>query len=506
MALYKYRPIDLDRPAIRLLRLLRGNLADDIHCHIFNGWLNQSGGGIPYDALSYTWGTTEKLAKLIVNGGIIYVTFNLYTALQHLRFEDEDRILWIDAICIDQDNIQERRHQVQQMGRIYKAAERVVIWLGQGTKETDLVMDFMKQLHDRNVSVEGDWRPSAQIRLDHVKEDQIAILRDGMEVILTRSWFRRIWILQEIAHARVAIIHCGKKSVSARTFAQVPSLMGIHPHPNCQAVLDIMPGISREESWWSQQRNLHTLLVKFRESEASDERDIIYALQGISSDGCQSDVLVPDYTKSIQEVIRETISFLLSPTNRDRSLYQFLDWTLPEFLQRLDTLGPVVLESACERGEGDTVKLLLQHGTGLGGTYQWGQIPLSLVGAKEQAPLLPVAEYIPAAYPDTTSSCHDYELCADCPNILSIEDAKTNLRNELSSHWAHLHKESKRWAQNRINQYAGRWKKNFYLETAEDYHILAHEIHNQRKGLRLQREGRRRIVSCMSHVTVFGLA
>ncbi|KAH6722048.1 hypothetical protein BKA61DRAFT_701115 [Leptodontidium sp. MPI-SDFR-AT-0119] len=239
------------------------------------------------------------------------------------------------------------------MGRIYKAAERVVIWLGQGTKETDLVMDFMKQLHDRNVSVGGDWRPSAQIRLDHVKEDQIAILRDGMKVILTRLWFRRIWILQEIAHARVAIIHCGKKSVSARAFAQVPSIIGIHPQPNCQAVLDIMPGVSREESWWSQQRNLHTLLVKFRESETSDERDIIYTLQRISSDGCQSDVLVPDYTKSIQEVIRETISFLLSPTNRDRSLYQFLDWTLPEFLQRLDTLGPVVLESAYEQGEGD---------------------------------------------------------------------------------------------------------------------------------------------------------
>jgi hypothetical protein len=497
MALYEYRQIDLDIPAIRLLRLLRGNLADDIYCHIFDGWLDQSGGGIPYDALSYTWGTTEKLAKLIVNGDIMYVTSNLYTALHHLRFEDEDRILWIDAICINQNNQQERRHQVQQMGRIYKAAERVVIWLGQGTKETDLVMDFMKQQHDRNVSVEGDWRPSAQIRLDHVKEDQIAILRDGMEVILTRPWFRRIWILQEIAHARVAIIHCGKKSISARTFAQVPSLMGIHPHPNCQAVLDIMPGISREESWWSQQRNLHTLLVKFRESEASDERDIIYALQGISSDGCQSDVLVPDYTKPIQEVIRETISFLLSPTNRDRSLYQFLDWTLPQFLRRLDTLRPMVLASAWKRGEGDTVKLLLQHGTELEGTDEWGQSPLSLVGAKEQAPLLPVAEYIPAAYPDTTSSCYDYELCADCPRVLSFEDAKTKLGEELKRHWAHLqgiHEQvAKRRAQDRINKNVSRWKKVFYLETAEDYHILAHEIHNERKGLRLQREGRQRM-------------
>jgi len=254
------------------------------------------------------------------------------------------------------------------MSHIYKEAEQVIIWLGQGTKESDLVMGSMKRLQENSVHVEGDWRRSAQFWLHpwHVVQptlEDINIyqneLRKGMELILARPWFRRIWILQEIANARAAIVLCGKKSVSTRIFAQVPSLIELQPHPHCQAVLDIMPGLSRKESWWGQKRNLQTLLVKFRKSEATDERDIIYALLGISSDACKSDILLPDYTKSLQQVIWDTTSFLISHTNQDDSLYKFLDWTLLEFLQNLDSLSSVVLGSASKNGQEALVKLLL---------------------------------------------------------------------------------------------------------------------------------------------------
>jgi uncharacterized protein (DUF1778 family) len=119
-----------------------------------------------------------------------------------------------------------------------------------------------------------------------------------------------------------------------------------------------MPGL-RKETWWGQNRNLHTLLIKFRESEATDERDIVYALLGISSDAYQNDFLLPDYTKSSQQVIRDTIVFLLSHTDQDQSLYKFLDWKWPEFLQHLDSLSDAVLRSACEKGEEAIVRKLL---------------------------------------------------------------------------------------------------------------------------------------------------
>lgn len=291
---------------------------------------------------------------------------------------------WVDAICIDQENVEERRHQVQRMSYIYREAEQVVIWLGEGTKDSDLIMDAMKRLQTNKAKLEGDWRRSARLWMHSqpgsgdIIAHEYAEFQKAMELILRRPWFRRIWILQEIANAQVATIVCGKKSVSARIFAQVPSILELQPELHPQAVLDIMPGLSRKESWWGQDRNLHTLLMKFRGSEATDERDIIYALLGISSDEHIHNILIPDYTKSLQQVIRDTVSFLLFHTVQARSLYHFLNWTLSEFLGSLDLLGNAVLRSAIEHGQEVMVELLLAiNSVELDLKDRYGRTPLS---------------------------------------------------------------------------------------------------------------------------------
>jgi hypothetical protein len=147
MVVFTYTPIDLGGPAFRLARLRRGSSLD-IHCELFEAWLYQDTYIIPYEALSYTWGDTKRTARITLNGRSLLVTENLYTALLHLRSSSEDRIMWIDAICIDQDNWEERGHQVQLMGDIYQQAERVVVWLGRGTEATDIAMHCMQQQHE----------------------------------------------------------------------------------------------------------------------------------------------------------------------------------------------------------------------------------------------------------------------------------------------------------------------------------------------------------------------
>jgi hypothetical protein len=186
MAAYIYQPIDLDAPAVRLLRLLRGNFEDDIYCELFDGQINQSGDGIPYEALSYVWGSTEKEAEITLDVNIVPITSNLYMALQHVRSEDEDRIFWVDAICINQEDEREKTHQVKQMGHIYKEAERVVVWLGKGTEESDLIMDLMKYIHADVVKLEiGDWR-SFCCKTAEV-DDLISQLTRGKHSIYTPS-------------------------------------------------------------------------------------------------------------------------------------------------------------------------------------------------------------------------------------------------------------------------------------------------------------------------------
>lgn len=121
--------------------------------------------------------------------------------------------------------------------------------------------------------------------------------------------------MQEIANARRARVWCGTKSIKAQTLVLAPELLGVTPGSHCQAVLDIMPGRLREKSWWCKSRTLHTLLLKFKESEASDPRDKIYALLGITSDTQSINVLHPDYTKSFWDVVRDTSSFLFGPSD-----------------------------------------------------------------------------------------------------------------------------------------------------------------------------------------------
>ncbi|CAN9325701.1 unnamed protein product [Alternaria alternata] len=218
------------------------------------------------------------------------------------------------------------------MCKIYSQAEEVVVWLGQATRETDDLMGSLQRLEELSSLYaygHSHWKLAqwTEFWLSVPKNSDFE-LRKGLGLLLSRPWFRRVWILQEIANAKKASISCGTKSIRAHTFALAPLLMGIKPDRHCQAVLDIMPGRLRENTWWTENRDLYNLLLKFSESQASDPRDKVYALLGISSDLQDTDSLLPDYTKSLQKVIQDTSSFLFGPSH-------FSFQTMPEFLKNL---------------------------------------------------------------------------------------------------------------------------------------------------------------------------
>lgn len=369
---FEHSPIDLDRPSFRLVRLLGGNHTD-IDCHLFDAWLDQvEDGGVPYDALSYTWGGKEKAAAIRVNGRKMSVTENLFVALNYLRLEDTDRILWIDAICIDQNNHKERGHQVQQMGEIYKKAELVVVWLGRGSKESDVLIDFLKTSSydagdtDRGQRVQSKHSTHTLSATDPgcgvMPLELQAQYRTTLRYLLLRPWFRRVWVLQEIANARKAVIVCGWKFVSTSRFTAAPFLLGIEPDFHSQAVLDVMPGRLRENSWWSQERTLRTLLQKFKGSEASDKRDMVYALLGMSSQVCERNNLRADYEKDLQKLIGDTTSVLLFPGHADTSSFHYIDWSWSYFIQNLETLSSAAFLCAIRRGQFVAWKRLLDRG------------------------------------------------------------------------------------------------------------------------------------------------
>lgn len=89
----------------------------------------------PYTALSYVWGSPESTRTITAGGHTIIVRQNLWNFLKQARRAGEDGLFWIDALCIDQSSIRERKHQVSVMGQIYSRANKVIAWFGVGPPE-----------------------------------------------------------------------------------------------------------------------------------------------------------------------------------------------------------------------------------------------------------------------------------------------------------------------------------------------------------------------------------
>jgi hypothetical protein len=126
--LFLYKPLDLTKSQIRLLKILPGAKGDRIRCITFHADLDDK--DLRYEALSYTWGSPFPVKIITVDGQPLCVTPNLDAALRQLRGTTEPRIMWVDAACINQVDSAERSHEVGLMKRIYTQASNVCVSLG----------------------------------------------------------------------------------------------------------------------------------------------------------------------------------------------------------------------------------------------------------------------------------------------------------------------------------------------------------------------------------------
>ncbi|ROW08912.1 hypothetical protein VMCG_02760 [Cytospora schulzeri] len=166
---------------------------------------------VEYEALSWCWGTENKdCAIRIKKGGEYYrlaVTKELSLALKYLRHGDGDRILWIDAMCIDQENHEERNHQVQMMARIYTGAKQACIWLGEDNDDSTKAIHFIREI----MRLEN---------FDSISENkENASKWQSLLILMQRPWFSRRWVVQEIALAKSATIYCGNDQIAWENFA-----------------------------------------------------------------------------------------------------------------------------------------------------------------------------------------------------------------------------------------------------------------------------------------------
>ena len=171
---------------------------------------------VPYAALSWTWGSYDATFPILVNGNIFNVSENLFSALLYLR-KRSIRFLWVDRICINQEDFKERASQVQLMQDVYRTADHVLIWLGEEDKYSVRAFD---DLH----GIVGHRAITGIVPDDLVNPVSMVLPPNAWEAIsciLFRPWFRRLWILQEVISAKRAWILCGSDCIEFGHFLAI---------------------------------------------------------------------------------------------------------------------------------------------------------------------------------------------------------------------------------------------------------------------------------------------
>jgi hypothetical protein len=184
---YRYSSLSHKHSIIRLLRLLPSkDEPENLRCELLEYTLRESDTAYhPYEALSYVWGSEKKPKSITIiddqkDDQELAVTQNLYTALLHLRDHEIPRIIWADAVCINQANEEEKEHQIQFMAAIYAKASRVIVWLGEAQDESDRALESIRIAGEKSVE------PS------NTELFEQAILQ-----LLERPWFCRIWVRKQ---------------------------------------------------------------------------------------------------------------------------------------------------------------------------------------------------------------------------------------------------------------------------------------------------------------------
>ena len=169
-----------------------------------------------FEALSYVWGRDDPRELVRIAGVHIAVRDNLAGALRHLRYTNKPRTLWTDALCINQDDLAERSSQVALMGDIYRSATRVVVWLGVESEDSNGAMNLMDKLGSMVTFdfVTREITPTELGKSDpewaHGKLPFSMSELSSIYNLVSREWFERIWVRQEISLANdEAVIMCG---------------------------------------------------------------------------------------------------------------------------------------------------------------------------------------------------------------------------------------------------------------------------------------------------------
>lgn len=215
--------------AAREIRLLRVHHSDnhEIVCDISTVSVSEPP---PYLALSYVWGDPSDTTPIALGGLDLQVTSNLKAALMIIsrKAPVEGSMLWVDAICINQADMEEKSQQVNMMGNIYRQATETIVWLGPEEDESKKAIGALKRMSDWIIEQYTKKDPGllAWMLRNIADPNYMKRLIDGLNfgfqvdheiplepimALFERPWWKRVWTIQEVALSSQVYILCGSE-------------------------------------------------------------------------------------------------------------------------------------------------------------------------------------------------------------------------------------------------------------------------------------------------------
>jgi hypothetical protein len=316
---------------IRLLQLMPGKTTDQLRCAVIHVSTSLNLPTLPYQALSYVWGTESRTQSLITIDGVLLITHSLEKALRRLRSDKHITTLWVDAVCINQDDPNEKAKQISLLSRIFQNATCTYAFIDGGT-DSEAALQMLMQVRLNTMCKErATSRHFDKTRRDEMTEDQlwpkdipkapqywgvrgIPHPQDRVwalvEAFFSLPWFRRVWIIQEVVVAHNVEIVCGKWAVDwsdlHEAMRTVDRQLQLDDFDTTQLRSSWQPFLSLAEQreWEARDHRwaLIMLLEHFRNTESTLGRDRLIAMLGLACDGDEPE-FEPDYASSFEHVL-----------------------------------------------------------------------------------------------------------------------------------------------------------------------------------------------------------
>ncbi|RDW80972.1 hypothetical protein BP5796_05670 [Coleophoma crateriformis] len=326
---YPYRSLNSEKHEIRLLKIGSPPTIDKVMNFSLIHLSPDSNDGLAigqklhYEALSYTWsdrfGRANIGTTILIDGHKVAVTSNLASALKEIFHHDKKKLIWADAVCINQADISERNHQVSKMKLVYEKATRVITWLGEEYDCSEDAFKFFHSVLKRGVpkTMSESWVPWRSSI--HIQREARAVMK-----LFARDYWRRIWVLQELKFAKDVMFCVGSETIEWRELEQVQELCWRHS----AVIIDVLgstdlghmcarlwqdgPNIVDvgQDSETTNARKVGEMLVKHRRKDATDPRDKVFAILALCNWPTKERIAV-DYGLDTSTVFVEATRFVI---------------------------------------------------------------------------------------------------------------------------------------------------------------------------------------------------